>query len=197
MACRVVLHLIRHEKTAANLARKYIGWTDEEIVNPHVSVVTPLTPPVIYGSDLIRCKQTAACYFPGIPYEPDARLRESSFGQFEMKTYEQLKDNLQYRAWIDCPGNNPPPDGETFQQFEARVNESVTQIIREAGTYTCIVHGGVIRLLLAKFTQQPFRDVIAQHRTLYTVEWDLFEDFKEGKPCKLLSVVPLTVREPM
>lgn len=31
MADDITVHLIRHEKTKANMERKYIGWTDEPI----------------------------------------------------------------------------------------------------------------------------------------------------------------------
>lgn len=197
MDCGVVLYLIRHEKTMANERRQYIGWTDEPIVHEQLEVKLQVAPSVVYGSDLLRCKQTAACYFPQIPYHEDARLRESHFGQFEMKTYEQLKNHAQYRAWIDCPGNNPPPDGESFSQFERRVTEAIEEIVTQDGHYTCIVHGGVIRLLLAQFSKRAFRDVTAKHRTLYCVEWESLAAFKEGEACKLLSEVPITVKEIM
>ncbi|MER2192048.1 MAG: histidine phosphatase family protein [Solibacillus sp.] len=194
---RVVLYLIRHEKTAANVSRRYIGWTDEPIVHQQLDVILPIQPSIVYGSDLLRCQQTASCYFPKIRYKADARLRESDFGQFEMKTYEELKDNLQYRAWIDCPENNPPPDGESFQQFEQRVHAGVMNSVNQAGDYTFVVHGGVIRLLLAAFLQRDFRDVTATHRTLYRIEWDSFAAFKEGEKCKSLSAAPLTVKDIM
>lgn len=197
MDCRIVLHLIRHEKTKANELRQYIGWTDEPIVQPQLEVVMPISPNIVYGSDLLRCQQTASCYFPHIPYASDARLRESHFGQFEMKTYEELKGDPKYRAWIDCPGNNPPPDGEHFRQFVKRVESGITDIVTQPGDYTFVIHGGVIRVLLAKFLKQEFREVTANHRTIYRVEWASFTAFKEGEQCKSLSVVPLTVKENM
>lgn len=197
MVSRVVLHLIRHEKTAANEKRQYIGWTDEEIVQRNLAVTMPIVPKLVYGSDLIRCQQTAGCYFPQIPYQSDCRLRESYFGQFEMKTYEELKDNPQYRAWIDCPKNNKPPDGESFSLFSERVQAAFANIVKEAGDYTFVVHGGVIRLMLAAFLKKEFREIAAVHRTVYRVEWDSLRAFREGQQCKSLSVVPLMVKETM
>lgn len=197
MGSGVVLHLIRHEKTMANRRRQYIGWTDEPIVQTELEVTLPIVPEVVYGSDLLRCKQTAACYFPQAHYIADVRLRESHFGQFEMKTYEQLQDDPRYRAWIDCPGNNPPPDGERFTTFEKRVTEAIDEIVSQDGAYTFVVHGGVIRLLLAQFSKRPFRDVTAAHQTLYRIEWESLAAFKEGEACKLLSAEPITVKEIM
>ena len=54
----VTIHLIRHEKTRANMEMKYIGWTDEPIVTNPV-LFSELKPKEVYGSDLLRCKQTA------------------------------------------------------------------------------------------------------------------------------------------
>lgn len=196
MARRVVLYLIRHEKTAANYARRYIGWTDEPIARD-VTATLPIRPSIVYGSDLLRCQQTAACYFPQAQYVANRDFRESHFGQFEMKTYEQLKDNPQYRAWIDCPGNNPPPEGEHFTTFTARVQKGLAEIVQQPGVYTFVIHGGVMRVLLAQFLQQDFREVTAEHRIIYRVEWDTYEAFKEGQACKLLSAEPITVKETM
>ncbi len=92
MVSRITVHLIRHEKTAANLARQYIGWTDEPVV-VHVKPIAALQPELVYGSDLIRCKQTANGYFPKARFTGNPQLRECHFGDFEMKTYEELQHN--------------------------------------------------------------------------------------------------------
>ncbi|MEK4230000.1 histidine phosphatase family protein [Solibacillus sp. FSL H8-0538] len=194
---RVILHLIRHEKTAANIARKYIGWTDEPIVTEQVHMNIPVATTVVYGSDLMRCEQTAALYFPSAKFKAHADLRETHFGDFEMKTYEELKDNLSYRAWIDCPGNNPPLNGESLAAFQARVLNAVKDIVVAAGQYTFVVHGGVIRILLAQFAPDVtnFQQVMANHRTLYTLEWSNIKDFQGGARCKLYSEALLTEKD--
>lgn len=189
---RVVLHLIRHEKTQANVERKYIGWTDEPILPDSPSIQPIICPEVIYGSDLMRCEQTAKAYFPHATFIGYEDFREYQFGDFEMKTYAQLQHNANYRRWIDDPLHCSPLNGETFFVFENRVLQGVATIILKPSTYTFVTHGGMIRLLLSTYLGQDFQQIHAEHRKLYTLSWDSFQAFKEGQRCTSFSVVPLT-----
>jgi len=196
MGNSVVVHLIRHEKTKANLERKYIGWTDESIVMKKASVQIPMKPTIVYGSDLKRCEETAKLYFPNAQYHPFRGLRELNFGDFEMKTYEELKENETYRRWIDAPDKTSPPNGEAFLDFERRVLSCFQQIIKGSGEYVFVVHGGVIRVILSTYLQeQRFQEVMVEHRKIYTLSWDDLQLWKGGEPCKQLSVVPIMVNE--
>ncbi|WP_042474057.1 histidine phosphatase family protein [Bacillus ndiopicus] len=194
MGNAITIHLIRHGKTQANIERKYIGHTDEPIL-PLQQVHLALQPSIINGSDLKRCQQTAACYFPQAPYQASADLRELHFGQFEMKTYEELKDNPIYREWLMNPLQVTPPAGESFIHFKERVERAMQQIIVAPDEYTFVVHGGVIRLLLAQFLQQPFERLHAEHGTLYSCYWSDFSAWKEGERCTFISEVPITASE--
>ncbi len=197
MGNHFVIHLIRHEKTIANLNRKYIGWTDEPIFTSNRPFKLPIEAEIIYGSDLKRCEQTAQLYFPGVTYCPEKNLRELNFGDFEMKTYEDLKDNLNYRNWIDDPQLNTPPNGEPYAEFAKRVLTCFQQIISQNDEYTFIVHGGVIRFLLTVFgpMEKSFQQINVSHRTVYSLQWENISDVKEGKRCRLLSVEPIMAKE--
>ena len=183
---RTVVHLIRHEQTQANRERRYIGWTDEPILQA-VEAAVPIEPAVVYGSDLLRCRQTASCYFPGVPFMADKRLRELHFGDFEMKTYEDLQHDPLYRAWIDDPMDTIPPNGEAFATFQSRVLEAFRKITGNGRETVFVVHGGVIKLILAACFHKGFHEVHAAHRTLYTISWE------EGETCMSLSEAPITV----
>lgn len=56
-----VLRLIRHAPTRGNQQKRYIGWTDESILpfqaEPDLALGN------VIGSDLKRCRQTAAILF--------------------------------------------------------------------------------------------------------------------------------------
>lgn len=192
----VTVHLIRHEKTKANFERKYIGWTDESIVVDQNCVV-PLQPNIVYGSDLKRCEETSKLYFPNATYYPLQSLREMNFGDFEMKTYEQLKSNELYRKWIDSPETMTPPNGESFHDFTSRVIAAFQQIVQKPGEYVFVVHGGVIRVLLSLFspTNEPFQQVMASHRTIYTLQWSHLSKLQGGKRCESLLVEHITEKE--
>ncbi len=195
MAGRIGLTLIRHLPTVGNQKKQYIGWTDEPIIEP-TGVVHFLMgqPAVVYGSDLRRCEQSAAIYFPGIPYKADARLRESHFGEWEGKTYALLKDNKVYRAWIDNPTTQQPPGGESLAEVKKRVWDVLLDLPDNRTDYTIVTHGGPIRILLTAFAPevQDFWSWTIPHGSAWHLEWASRSDFKEGKRCESISVVPTT-----
>ena len=197
MGNHLVVHLIRHEKTEANLKRKYIGWTDESIILEEVEFDVPIQAEEVYGSDLRRCEETARRYFPEAIYIPNKKLRELNFGDFEMKTYNELKNSVLYRNWIDSPHQITPPNGESYEQFVQRVRTCFQQIISQNKEYIFVVHGGVIRALLSMYgtVQDSFQQIMVSHRTIYTLEWRDFGDAREEKRCKLLSVAPIMAKE--
>lgn len=187
---RTTVHLVRHELTQANIERRYIGWTDQPIIQ-RVKANISVTPAVVFGSDLLRCRQTASCYFPDVPFVADERLRELHFGDFEMKTYEDLQYLPDYRSWVDDPFQATPPHGESFAAFQHRVLTAFQEIAAAYSDAVFVVHGGVIKLILASCFGNKFHDVRAAHRTMYTVSWE------EGKTCMSLSEAPITVSETM
>lgn len=194
----VTIHLIRHEKTRANMERKYIGWTDEPIVTYPI-LFSELKPTTVYGSDLQRCQQTAERYFPMARYISNEQLRELNFGDYEMKSYAQLKDQQAYRNWIDDPYHITPPNGESFETFKHRVQQAVHSIVQAPGEYVFIVHGGVIRMLLSLVGpfNKSFQEVCAKHRMQYTLQWDDILKWKEGQRCTSYSEALLTVKDNM
>ena len=198
MANDITVHLIRHEKTKANVERKYIGWTDEPILKK-VEAEINLQPDIVYGSDLRRCRETSLCYFPNADFVASQKLRELHFGDFEMCTYDELQHNETYRAWVDDPLEHPIPNGESFRLFRQRVADGFHEIVREKKEYTLIVHGGVIRLLLAMygFHEQSFQQTVANHRTIYTLGWENIDELIGGARCSLYSEAHITVNENM
>lgn len=198
MANGVTVHLIRHEKTNANRERRYIGWTDESILHK-VQAQLPIQPTVVYGSDLRRCHETAHCYFPQAQFLATKNLRELHFGDFEMCTYEDLQHNKTYRTWIDDPLHTIIPNGESFLEFQQRVFNGFHELVKQNGDYTFVVHGGVIRLLLAKYglDEQTFQQTVANHRIIYTLGWDQIDDLRGGARCTLYSEAHITVNERM
>ncbi|MEK6267334.1 MAG: histidine phosphatase family protein [Planococcus sp. (in: firmicutes)] len=184
-----VLRLIRHAPTRGNEQKRYIGWTDESVLpfkaKPDLQIKE------VMGSDLKRCRETATVLFPNAAYRANRELRECHFGQWEMKTYEQLKDTQRYRDWIDDPWNISPPSGESLKDMAERVERGMLKL-PSGKEVTLVLHGGPIRYLIARALGEKFQDQIALHGGCHTLIWPSRQAFEERALCTSFSVEPLT-----
>lgn len=131
--------LIRHGLTRWNVAHRYQGHSDVDILPGEENGLVPLRSQLagmgfagVYCSDLKRCQQTLQWIRPDLidQVSYDARLRELNFGAWEGQTYEMLKHDQRYRAWIDDPTRYTPPDGESWEQFHVRVSSFYRELIQ-------------------------------------------------------------------
>ncbi|WP_223556879.1 histidine phosphatase family protein [Lysinibacillus sphaericus] len=184
----VIVRLMRHAPTKENLEKRYIGWTDSSLADVSSLAIVDKDVTKVYGSDLLRCRETAAHYFPNATYMVDKRFRESNFGEFEGRTYEELKSDRRYCAWLDDPVQSPPPKGEGFDAFCARIIEGFTTLPKGEDVYHLVVHGGVIRALLVAFapTEQPFWTYHTPHDKMFSLSFSR-KAWEEGARCMSLS----------
>ena len=101
---------IRHLCTPGNEKRQYIGRTDEVLSEQAVEEFRQrqekstggLYPSAQYivASPLKRCIQTAGLIYPGMEIVTEPMLRECDFGEYERKTYEELKNEPEYIRWM-------------------------------------------------------------------------------------------------
>ena len=146
----MTIYLIRHGKTEANEKHLYCGSTDlalsekgrEELAGLRYDIqnVRFLT------SGMKRADETLGILFGDVPFEVEPQFREVDFGIFEMRGYEELKDDPAYQVWITGDNEaNVPPRGESGAQMKQRVLEALSRIRED----TCIVtHGGVIASIM-------------------------------------------------
>ena len=162
MADLVAVTLIRHGKTAYNLEKKYLGWTDAPLLNEEKARLRALrrhypSPDLVITSDLKRCAETAERLFPAQDIVIDPRFRECHFGDFEGKSYRQLEDHHDYRMWLENPFQTRPPNGEFYRDFQARLTDGWKHMVnlvndQYASTVTIVTHAGVIRHFLVKYS---------------------------------------------
>ena len=145
------IYLIRHGKTVANEQHLYCGSTDlplsdggrEELHSMRYDI----TPERFVTSGMKRTDETLRILFGNVPFYVDSRFREVDFGSFEMKSYDQLKEDPAYQAWLTGDNEaNVPPGGESGIQMTRRVLEAFREI--PDGT-ALITHGGVIAAIMA------------------------------------------------
>lgn len=152
--------LIRHSSTEGNRQRRYVGRTDEGLCPEGIALAREKAkllpePELVYSSPMLRCRQTAEILFPGkTPIIMDG-LRETDFGKFEYKTYEELKNDPDYGAWLDSGGAGAIPGGESMEQVSQRVLAEFGRLILDimlqdyTGRVAVVAHGGTIMTILA------------------------------------------------
>ena len=83
--------LIRHGKTAGNLAGRYIGCrTDEPLCPEGIAQLREGRYPAVervFASPLRRCRETARLLYPAMEMEIVEDFRECDFGAFEGLSY--------------------------------------------------------------------------------------------------------------
>ena len=150
----MTIYLIRHGQTRGNLERRYMGITDQPLCPQGRAALAGRRGPAaeaVYVSPLLRCRETAAILYPGAAQTVVPGLRETDFGAFEGRTYEELQDSPAYQAWLDSAGQAAPPGGESREQVRRRVLaafRTVTAGHAPGERLALVVHGGTIMTLL-------------------------------------------------
>lgn len=144
------LILIRHGETEANQKHLYCGHTDVPLK------LKDYSPPNfdaqgmrIITSGAKRCEETAELLFPHAPRTQSPAFLEMNFGDFEMKSYEELKDTAEYQTWIKDDYKNKTPNGESGEDLHYRVIKALNKIIEEDKDTILITHGGVIAVIMS------------------------------------------------
>ncbi len=163
--------LIRHGRTSGNEEGRYIGaGTDEELSDAGERVVREVRDRInalvsydalICSSPLRRAVQTAELIFDDRDIKVVYDLKEMNFGSFEGKNYEELKDDPEYRAWIDSRGSRRCHGGEDIEAFKDRSVRGFTEALSlcSEGTDCCIIcHGGNIMAILSRLQGGDYYD---------------------------------------
>lgn len=130
----------------------------------------------VYTSPLARCWAAASLLYPDRPAEVAEGLAEICLGEFEGKTFDQLKGEPGFIRWLDNSLAHPPPGGEKADAFTQRVLAAfdgiVTEMMRGQVTDGAVVtHGGVIMALMANiaFPRLPIHNWAAPHGDGFTL----------------------------
>lgn len=157
------VYLIRHARTAGNEQKRYIGITDEPLSNEGIAELNSfirkgLYPSVefVYTSPMRRCRETAELIYGDTPQETISEFAECNFGEFEGKTYAELKENQDYRRWIASAGEMDIPGGESagcFREHSRRGFQVMVGDILRNGfqSAAAVVHGGTIMEILSTY----------------------------------------------
>ena len=178
------VYLLRHGITEGNIKRLYYGITDLPLAKEGIDAVSERKNAGIYPdkngfklitSGLLRTKQTLfEIYGNDVDFISDPRLNEIDFGDFEMKSYDELKDREDYKEWIS--GDNwrkVCPNGESGEIMCERAFSALDEYVKEDCIIVC--HGGIITSYIQKLFPND-----SEHNNYY--EW-------QPKPCEGYKIV--------
>lgn len=152
--------LLRHSLTEANEKRLYCGSTDLPLSPAGAARAIETAKAweyraedfaAFFTSGMRRTDETLWLLFGAVEFTPLPALRELDFGDFEMRSYEQLRDRPDYQSWITGDNHkNRCPHGESAEDMEARCLPAFAELLgRESAVV--VSHGGVIAAIMTHY----------------------------------------------
>ncbi len=167
------LLLVRHGQTTYNAEVRFMGQLDvplDETGQAQAQAVAKRLaaehPAAIYSSNLSRALDTARAIQAAIVPHPDlrvdARLIEGHFGDWQGKTYEELRahDAARLAKWDAGRLQVPPPNGESLRDMAERVLAAYDEIVGAHPDQDVILvaHGGTLQVMLVLALDLPLED---------------------------------------
>lgn len=129
-----------------------VGWSDvpadlsDRAKLERLSGALPTGVPIV-SSDLIRAVATADAIETGrkrLPHRQD--LREMNFGAWELRAFDEIEreDPQRITAFWSEPGAVRPPEGESWNDLETRVNRAVDTLLALGSDLIVVAHFGTI-----------------------------------------------------
>ena len=149
----MILTMVRHAQTEGSLRELYYGASDipalpESLAELHENANRYPTAPRYYTSGLLRTEQTLRALYGDVPHTALPGLQEMNFGDFEMRGYNELKDDPAFQRWAADSEHNPCPNGESAPQTMARNRAAMDTVLAAGEDAVCVIHGGVIAGLM-------------------------------------------------
>ncbi len=158
------LILVRHGETEGNLRKVWHGAMDAPLTakgrlqakaagNGMAELAKRFPIDVFYVSPLPRAQSTAAAIAESFDLTPiaDDSLREFDLGDWEGRTFSDLRENENLWDHWDADPTFAPPNGESPASFNERVLAAIQMLVEKHPGQTLLVvsHGGLIGNLLA------------------------------------------------
>jgi alpha-ribazole phosphatase len=153
------LLFIRHAE--ARMTGTYCGQSDPPVNAAGHGQIQKLaenlrTEPIVtvFTSDLQRSVTTARALAESfaIPCITRPALRDIDFGKWEGLTWDEIEklDSTFATQWLEAFPHLTPPDGESFEIFEARVMAEISYLLSqsESSLIAVVTHAGVMRAVL-------------------------------------------------
>lgn len=150
--------LARHGETEWSLSKRHTGSTDLPLTDRGLREAERLGPALagrefarVLSSPLLRARQT--CEGAGLLDRAELRdeLVEWDYGEYEGRTTAEIhEDRPDWLLWTDGA-----PGGESPEEVAVRVDPLVAELREADGDAILFAHGHVLRVLAARWIEQP------------------------------------------
>jgi alpha-ribazole phosphatase len=147
------IYLIRHTRPNINRDTCY-GQADIDVVESFheeakcIREYLPEHIEKVYSSPLKRCRQLAEHLFPEHHIHFDDRLKEINCGDWELKLWNDIDQDL-LKQWMADFANVVIPGGESYTQLYERAKAFFNSLYMGPKSVAIVSHGGVIRSILS------------------------------------------------
>ncbi|PIQ95410.1 MAG: alpha-ribazole phosphatase [Nitrospinae bacterium CG11_big_fil_rev_8_21_14_0_20_56_8] len=167
------IYLIRHGETENSARVCFNGHHDvplspqgKDQIRQVAQSLKTVTLDAVYSSDLIRARESAEIisgFQDNLQPVPCKQLREISFGAWEGLSVEEVQRRYpgQFDKKFRDIATFQVEGGETFQDVRDRVLPKFDEIRKahSRGQVALVVHGGVIRIILAQILSIPLQNL--------------------------------------
>lgn len=196
----MLVTLVRHGKTQSNLEHRYQGRLDDPLCEQGIALLQKKKcegiypkPDMLICSPKKRCLQTAQIICgANLPIIIEEDLRETDFGDFEGKTYEELKTVPEYIAWLNTNGEEEIPNGESREEMSRRCLNGFCRQMKRAvdenrQQVLMVVHGGSIMAILERFadSNRPFYDFHVDNGDGFSMKIDRWDEQMRYPVCPI------------
>jgi probable phosphoglycerate mutase len=152
------LWLIRHAETEWSRTHKHTGRTDIPLTDAGREVARALRDRLaahafaaVFVSPLSRARETADLAGLGDRAQLRDDLMEWDYGDYEGLTTAEIRQGRpDWFLWRDGV-----PNGERPEDVAARVDRVIEEALRVDGDVAIVAHGHVLRVLAARWVEQP------------------------------------------
>lgn len=150
--------LARHGQTEWSKSGQHTGRTDvplTEVGRERAIELRPLLADwdfaLVLTSPLSRAKQTME--LAGLTGEVDDNLLEWDYGDYEGRTTAEIRETIpDWLVWT-----HPIVGGESAEEVGLRADKVISRITAADGPVILFAHGHVLRILAARWIEQPAR----------------------------------------
>ena len=133
------IHFIRHGITEGIVNKWYYGNVDLPLIDEGIKELNEFKAQGIYPdaknascytSGMLRANQTFEVIYGNSNYEVIDNLKEISFGDWECKTFEEIKALEGFELWVnDKSGTFTFPGGDSPLGFYERVSKGIDNLL--------------------------------------------------------------------